>query len=377
LKPPPPRAPSNPTRSRPPPSRPPPSTARSNPVQTSTLHRPVQPGPDLHRPDLHPPPPGPTRSRPPPSTARSNPVQTSSVQTSALHRPVQPGPDLHPPPPGPTWSRPPPSTARSNPVQTSALHRPVQPGPDLRPPPPGPTRSRPPPSTARSNPVQTSALHRPTRSRPPPSTARSNPVQTSSVQTSTLHRPVQPGPDLLRPDLHPPPPGPTRFNMHPARCILAAAATLAAWTLCAAGPFHAQCRVQWYFGVPCRTVRSALVTQITKWRSTSSCARGGETCLYKLQSDSAHFITAKHASPVTGHVDDLTFRLVSSDLFTRCRVAAMSVSESWYVVLDHGTNYCNLYNLIQGSGLTEAQGYQEVTSDFLCTQRSSANCTVY
>lgn len=30
-----------------------------------------------------------------------------------------------------------------------------------------------------------------------------------------------------------------------------------------------------------------------------------------------------------------------------------------------------------GSGLTEVRGYKEVTSDFLCTQRSSANCTVY
>lgn len=30
-----------------------------------------------------------------------------------------------------------------------------------------------------------------------------------------------------------------------------------------------------------------------------------------------------------------------------------------------------------GSGLTEARGYKEVTSDFLCTQRSSANCTIY
>lgn len=26
----------------------------------------------------------------------------------------------------------------------------------------------------------------------------------------------------------------------------------------------------------------------------------------------------------------------------------MSVSESWYVVKDHGTNYCNLYNLLEG-----------------------------
>ncbi|KAM7390873.1 hypothetical protein PAMA_008867 [Pampus argenteus] len=56
---------------------------------------------------------------------------------------------------------------------------------------------------------------------------------------------------------------------------------------------------------------------------------------------------------------------------------AMSISETWYAIKDHGTNYCNLYNLMEGSGLTEVRGYKEVTSDFLCTQRSSANCIVY
>lgn len=29
----------------------------------------------------------------------------------------------------------------------------------------------------------------------------------------------------------------------------------------------------------------------------------------------------------------------------------MSVSETWYAVTDHGTNYCNLYNLIEGNPL--------------------------
>uniref|UniRef100_A0A8C6PA82 Uncharacterized protein n=1 Tax=Nothobranchius furzeri TaxID=105023 RepID=A0A8C6PA82_NOTFU len=44
---------------------------------------------------------------------------------------------------------------------------------------------------------------------------------------------------------------------------------------------------------------------------------------------------------------------------------------------DHGTNYCNLYNLMEGSGLTQVRGYEEVTSEFLCTQRSTANCSVF
>ncbi|XP_036378461.1 uncharacterized protein LOC118773572 [Megalops cyprinoides] len=145
----------------------------------------------------------------------------------------------------------------------------------------------------------------------------------------------------------------------------------------AAGPLHAQCKVEWYFGIPCRQVYVSLVNQIKKWRTLASCAMGGMKCLYKLQSANIHFISAKHTTPVKRHVDDLSFRLVPFRLFTHCHVSAMSVSETWYTILDHGTNYCNLYNLMEGSGLTEAPGYTEITSDFLCTQRSSANCTIY
>uniref|UniRef100_A0A6Q2Y4C9 Uncharacterized protein n=1 Tax=Esox lucius TaxID=8010 RepID=A0A6Q2Y4C9_ESOLU len=144
-----------------------------------------------------------------------------------------------------------------------------------------------------------------------------------------------------------------------------------------AGPFHAQCKVEWYFSVPCKQVFESLVTQIKKWRTMSSCAMGGQKCLYKLQASASHFIAAKHTTPFKKSVDDITFRLVSSLLSSHCHVSAMSVSENWYAIKDHGTNYCNLYNLMEGSGLTDAPGYKEITSDFLCTQRSSANCTVY
>ncbi|KAM7390879.1 hypothetical protein PAMA_008873 [Pampus argenteus] len=116
----------------------------------------------------------------------------------------------------------------------------------------------------------------------------------------------------------------------------------------------------------------------------AGCTMGGQKCLYKLQSASVHFIAAKHTTPFKRYVDDINFRLVSYHFFTCCHVSAMSISETWYAIKDHGTNYCNLYNLMEGkigqqygSGLTEVGGYKEVTSDFLCTQRSSANCIVY
>lgn len=165
--------------------------------------------------------------------------------------------------------------------------------------------------------------------------------------------------------------------MHVTSWFLTVALVFGGHSFSSTGPFHAQCKVEWYFGIPCRQVYEMLVNQIKMWKTISSCAMGGQKCLYKLQSASVHFIAAKHTTPLKGHVDDITFRLVAYDFFTHCHVSAMSVSESWYTIKDHGTNYCNLYNLMEGSGLTEAKGYREVTSDFLCTQRSSANCTLY
>ncbi|XP_046704040.1 uncharacterized protein LOC124385027 [Silurus meridionalis] len=161
------------------------------------------------------------------------------------------------------------------------------------------------------------------------------------------------------------------------RFLLPAMLALGSLIPCSSGPLHAQCKVEWYFGLPCSYVYKALVTQIQKWRTMAGCTMGGEKCLYKLLSASVHFISAKHMAPQKKSVEDINFRLVPFSFFTHCHVSAMSVSETWYAVIDHGTNYCNLYNLIEGSGLTGAPGYKEITSDFLCTQRSSANCTVY
>ena len=55
---------------------------------------------------------------------------------------------------------------------------------------------------------------------------------------------------------------------------------------------------------------------------------------------------------------------------------ANSISES-LSLLDFGTNYCNLFNLMDGSGLTKDEAYSEETDDGICTQHSSANCEIF
>jgi len=90
---------------------------------------------------------------------------------------------------------------------------------------------------------------------------------------------------------------------------------------------------------------------------------------------------------VARYVDDLSFSMTERD--DHCDVTAFSTSTVWYALLDKGTNYCNLRNLAEGAGLvapeTDEQeegsgvspmdGFVEVTSDSVCTQFSSRDCT--
>jgi len=57
-------------------------------------------------------------------------------------------------------------------------------------------------------------------------------------------------------------------------------------------------------------------------------------------------------------------------------VDAHSISET-LSLLDYGTNYCNLFNLMDGSGLVNDPSFSEDTNDRICTQRSSADCDIY
>ncbi|XP_048756013.2 uncharacterized protein LOC125666772 [Ostrea edulis] len=147
--------------------------------------------------------------------------------------------------------------------------------------------------------------------------------------------------------------------------------------LALSGPIHASCKIDWSFSVSCDTVSSKIKGQINTWATADNCAKGGEKCLYKFVSEASNQLKAKHETPVKHYVDDLTFTFTPVSSSAGCNVQGFSTSETWYAVLDYGTNYCNLHNLITGSGLDKASGYVEKTSDSVCTQYSSANCTVY
>ena len=139
---------------------------------------------------------------------------------------------------------------------------------------------------------------------------------------------------------------------------------------------HASCKIDWSFDINCTTVNTKIVSQIKKWTSDDNCKHGGEKCLYTLISYTATEIKAKHTTPVHHYLDDLTFSFTAPSTGS-CAVHGYSTSEIWYAVLDYGTNYCNLHNLITGCGLNKEPGYKEVTDNSKCTQYTSANCDKY
>ncbi|XP_041365671.1 uncharacterized protein LOC121380768 [Gigantopelta aegis] len=141
-------------------------------------------------------------------------------------------------------------------------------------------------------------------------------------------------------------------------------------------PLHASCNVDWTSGRKCSSVVDSLVKQIQAWSGRKNCPnRDNEKCLYTLGVNTTSMITARHETPTKGYVDDLKFDFTQDN--TICKIHGYSTSRTWYAVLDYGTNYCNLFNLIQGIGLDKSANYTETTNDSICTQHSTANCDKY
>ncbi|KAL7865537.1 hypothetical protein SRHO_G00107840 [Serrasalmus rhombeus] len=137
----------------------------------------------------------------------------------------------------------------------------------------------------------------------------------------------------------------------------------------AVGPLHAQCSVMWSIHIPCFDASSLLVNQIKEW-TTESCPPKSQKCLYSLVAVNGDDIVATHTTPVMRFVDDITFNFSSSNADS-CEIKGHSISHSWYAILDSGTNYLNMYNLMRGSGLSSSPTFIESTSDRVCTQYSS------
>ncbi|CAL1580269.1 unnamed protein product [Knipowitschia caucasica] len=125
---------------------------------------------------------------------------------------------------------------------------------------------------------------------------------------------------------------------------------------------HAYCRIVWLLGVPCERVSFAITTQIKAMAS------------YKLVGPAtASLIQANHTSG-SGQYESVNFTMIGTSMGMGCHIEGSSMSSFWYSLFDNGTNYCNLHNVIEGSGLSQAPGFVEFTNEWLCLGVGISSC---
>merc|ERR1711963_181612 len=149
-------------------------------------------------------------------------------------------------------------------------------------------------------------------------------------------------------------------------------------------PWHASCQVEWVVPGTCESIKTQLIDQMNLWEGDSNCGKVsdtcpslpcGQNCLYEFtEVDSEGTLKAKHLTPVKRYVDSLSFKFIGESN-GNCKIEAYSRSDLWYAVLDYGTNYCNLRNLLDGTGLSGSDGFQESTRNKICTQYTSRDCS--
>ncbi|KAK3864944.1 hypothetical protein Pcinc_029408 [Petrolisthes cinctipes] len=139
-------------------------------------------------------------------------------------------------------------------------------------------------------------------------------------------------------------------------------------------PEHASCRVDWTFDDTCSDVKSTLINQIKLW-STDDCTTK-QQCNYEYVGEEGSTIRGLHITPVMSFVDKFNFTLTDGS-GGLCYVKGASESTASYAVIDFGTNYCNLKNLIIGSKLDHNPKYSENSTNSVCTMYSLAHCNMY
>merc|ERR1712010_314287 len=142
---------------------------------------------------------------------------------------------------------------------------------------------------------------------------------------------------------------------------------------------HAECSVVWTVSEECESVQTKIESQMFEWYSEENCGEivdnspNGQKCLYRHNCTEGMVTTGTHTTPIQRYIDDMTFTFTQEADY--CSVDGYSRSRTTSV-LDFGTNYCNLFNLMDGSGVPQGLLTEE-TNDDICVQYSTADCEVY
>jgi len=165
--------------------------------------------------------------------------------------------------------------------------------------------------------------------------------------------------------------------------ILVVVASFFIWGSTNGYPLHASCQIDWEFTDNCSNIRSGLINQMNAWAGNSTCGKEGDCpampcgqlCLYthNAEDDTENKIFGTHLTPVHRYSDSINYEFTQEGPI--CKVKGYSTSDLWYALLDKGTNYCNIRNLVDGAGFSANQGFKETTSNSVCTQYTSRDCS--
>uniref|UniRef100_A0A3Q1F322 Uncharacterized LOC110949212 n=1 Tax=Acanthochromis polyacanthus TaxID=80966 RepID=A0A3Q1F322_9TELE len=131
------------------------------------------------------------------------------------------------------------------------------------------------------------------------------------------------------------------------------------------------CRAVWIFKLPCSEPVNVLVKEVKAW-STKKCLDGQEKCMYQLINESPSHLEIQHTSPSTYKTTELTIDFSPPAAPSFCRMRSRASTTSLNTTSPN--DFCLLYNLVEGSGLTEAEGYKEICNNAMCPAKETAKC---
>ncbi|CAK9818214.1 hypothetical protein ANTPLA_LOCUS9680 [Anthophora plagiata] len=129
------------------------------------------------------------------------------------------------------------------------------------------------------------------------------------------------------------------------------------------------------FGDPCVYTMQKFRCQILNWSSCTNCGQYGSKCLYTLKEPKpyeSNVIRAVHLAPNLRTVEKI--KISFDEVNKTCVATGESVSTEWFRIFDYGTNYCNLRNLVIGTGFDKNPKFLELTTNEVCTQYNMAVC---
>ena len=106
--------------------------------------------------------------------------------------------------------------------------------------------------------------------------------------------------------------------------------------------FHAHGEMTTTFATPCNNLSTIMTNELNNFQDPSN-------GLYQKVQETENYFWFTRTTPVKHYVDDVSFALSDASTST-CTVTAKSQSQV-LSVLDYGTNYCNMFNVIRMAGV--------------------------